>query len=342
MAVRKKWIPTVDEAALTDYRSKTERILAEGFEQKFDDAQKAAMLSVDQGFLVAVAKTNWLCEKAPPLSPKETAVLTFDKPKTCALLYDRVWGGATWWWRDIPTEVVFGSRTIKEAQAMTSLCMKVAQTVFQEEGANLIERIKRDLSLSDLQRTNLDLVTEVDEICAVHEQGHGRPITSFVALDRPTEVHTAGFDSTITVLLEDLLFFDEEQLSWDQVLEFREDPARSRNVRRFFRWLDQGFNGRSIAEIEDELGERLRKYDEDVSFHGLGRRLVSLESAYTIAATTAAGALDAYVGLCLGFAGVSLSVAKSALKVRRERLDVRRKNEDVALVIALRNLTPRK
>ncbi len=295
--------------------------------------------SVSSGFAIAVAKTNWLCDEAPVLHTNESAALTLDRPKTCALLYDKIWGGTSWWTTGIPSELVFGCRTTEESQAMIALCMTVAETVYDEVPAEKLSRITEDFTLSDVRRTSPDLSLALDRICGVHEMSHGNPIRLLPGMTSPATCREGSVEAaTVLHVLDGLPFFDEEALSWEQVLEFRADAERKRDIRRFFRWIEKGFVGIEVAEIEDELGARLDRYREDLAAHGVQTKLVSLETLALASAAVVAAPFAPLSSIALAVAGVALSVAKGRHTVLKNRMDVRRKHEDIALAIKLQDL----
>ncbi len=70
----------------------------------------------------------------------------------------------------------------------------------------------------------------------------------------------------------------ENELSWDQVIEFRKDPASVRKYRDLKIWLQDGLKADSVSHAEDIISKKIDDYTWAIEKHGIKTRL----GAYTL------------------------------------------------------------
>jgi len=139
--------------------------------------------------------------------------------------------------------------------------------------------------------------------------------------------YQSGDRNIITLVLDNLEIVDEENLSWEQVSEFRNDKDAKKEYRRLIHWLDKEMIGKSSAFIEDALAIKLENYEHELRKHGIKTVLGTVEQAldgkYLVGASAVASSsvLSGHPVLGL-FLGTGLIVGKVALKLCQMSLDV--------------------
>lgn len=61
----------------------------------------------------------------------------------------------------------------------------------------------------------------------------------------------------------------EEKLTWQQVLDFREDLAEIEKLRRFRQWANISLTNKNTSQIQDELSQQLEEYEYALKKHGV-------------------------------------------------------------------------
>jgi hypothetical protein len=157
-----------------------------------------------------------------------------------------------------------------------------------------------------------------------------------------------GDRSIVAVALSNLEVVSEDDLTWEQVLEFRKDRDAKEKYRRFLHWLDRDMIGRSQAYIEDEIALRLGDYKAALKKHGI-RTLVGtieevLDGKYLIGVASITGSMTLAGHPTLGgLAGAGLVVGKVGVKLVENLLDFddaeRGANSEISWVYQLKELT---
>ena len=78
-----------------------------------------------------------------------------------------------------------------------------------------------------------------------------------------------GDKDVIITTLDNLRIVDENSLTWEQVLELRNDQQSRNKYKRFIHWLDKEMIGKSQSFIEDEIAIKLSDYEEALKKHGI-------------------------------------------------------------------------
>jgi hypothetical protein len=136
-----------------------------------------------------------------------------------------------------------------------------------------------------------------------------------------------GDRKIISLVLDNLEIVDEENLTWEQVSEFRNDKDAKNKYRRLIHWLDEEMIGKSSAFVEDALAIKLEDYERALKKHGITTILGTVEEAldgkYLVGASAviSSSMLSGHPILGL-FLGTGLIVGKVALKLSQMSLDV--------------------
>jgi hypothetical protein len=138
--------------------------------------------------------------------------------------------------------------------------------------------------------------------------------------------------------LANINFAAENQMPWEQVLEFRKDDASLRKYRDFRRWIRDGLTASSLAEATDRIADRLEEYDQALAKHEVQTVKGSVAIVCQAAGIATAGALPQVVELTghplLGLAAAGLKLGfDTYVKIRELQLN-RRMVDTEALEIA--------
>jgi hypothetical protein len=267
-----------------------------------------------------------------PLEKNETAVVTMSKPKTAALFADRVWMELAG--DDPRLDFAFtweSPRAIRFAALM----------VFQFFTANEREREswKHEIACDETKRF---IASNERELALDYHLRTGAAVTPLYnsAVSREAQ-YQSGETPAIISVVENLIIVEEESLSWEQVLEFRQDVAARRAYRRFIHWLDKDMIGKSAQFIVDEVNARMERYEWAIRKHGMQTVLGALEctlNAKNLIGTSAAILTMqslAHDSLLSVLAGGGLVLGKAAITAAVkliERADIREAHRDIAFV----------
>ena len=75
--------------------------------------------------------------------------------------------------------------------------------------------------------------------------------------------------SAIEISIKSIPMAIEDKLTWEQVVDFREDTVEIAKLHRFRRWADNCFEGKSPAQIEEEILHNLEDYEYALKKHGV-------------------------------------------------------------------------
>ena len=152
---------------------------------------------------------------------------------------------------------------------------------------------------------------------------------------------SSGPRSVLTAALTNLQIVKEEDLSWEQVEEFRRDDSARQKYRRLVRWIDRELECNDCAAIEDMIAIRLDDYEWALKKHGLKASLGSLSSVidpkFLSATSVAVGGITLAAGEIWGlFVGTSIVIGKVAAEFATMKIDGederREKNFEIAYV----------
>jgi hypothetical protein len=252
---------------------------------------------------------------------KETAAITL-KPKTAALCYDRVWGTSDdivppsiRCWGGSKTEVS-GTGLAADFNIKTDRTPIVAMIGPKDKKLEML-RASTDLGLASAFRK---ISISYSHKCGIHLI----PIYDFIK--QRNKMYQEGDKEVVVATLFGLDIVDEDQLSWEQVLEFRADEEMRGKYKRLLHWLDKEMVGKSQNFIQDEVAIKLDDYESALRKHGI-RTIVgtveeSLDGQLITGVTAATGGLNLAEHPTLGFlVGAGIVIGKVVIKLIQNKLD---------------------
>jgi hypothetical protein len=156
---------------------------------------------------------------------------------------------------------------------------------------------------------------------------HGFPVVPvYSSREEHDTDYRPGNRATVIAALDNLRVVDEQQLSWEQVTEFRNDHQNRLKYLRLLHWLDKDMVGKPRSFVEDEIALRLQDYEDALAKHGILTVLGLLSKAADGKAMLGASSLTASLALSgestLGIiAGAGLLIGKVAVQVVEVLLD---------------------
>jgi hypothetical protein len=173
----------------------------------------------------------------------ETAVVTWQYPKTAALLFDRIWSP----FGPVPTpdnSVGFFGGTKREIESVASAAL--SRVALDHQIPDLMQRMEAAMRSQVLEA--MPDAPQFFELPAHAMQAIlSREISTvfkrripchFKSRKNVQSEYQSGETETILATLNNLNIVDEHALKWEQVLEFRNDQESRRRYRRFVHWLD--------------------------------------------------------------------------------------------------------
>ena len=254
-------------------------------------------------------------------SANETAAITL-KPKTAALCYDRVWETSD----DVvpPTIRCWGGTQVESSG--TGLA---ADFNIKTDRAPIVAMVgPEDKKLEMLRAsTGLGLASAFRKISRSFYGEHDVPlIPIYDFVKRRNEMYQKGNREVVVTTLHDLDIVDEEQLSWEQVMEFRADEDARDKYKRLLHWLDKEMVGRSQNFIEDEISIKLNDYDSALRKHGIRTITGIVEEALDGKLITGVSAATEMLNLAghpvLAFlVGAGIVIGRVGIKLVQYKLD---------------------
>jgi hypothetical protein len=314
--------------------------------------------------LAEFARTLLPAGNAPRL--EESAVVALQCPRTAALCFDRVWSiplDET----ECPAEIAFGAVSDAEVVAAVWLHLqKQFQTTLEgfsefDEVADAIKRGDKEaivgrpgyMAVYSGLLLGMALTGSLESFREHPIQAMGRTLSESLrhALGRTVipvygtkatcdAEYRAGEHEVVLTSLRQLEVVDEAALSWEQVLEFRSDPAAKADYRRLVHWLDRDMVGRTYHYVIDEIGVRLENYRTAIRKHGLKSRIgvlaSVLEAKALLPASVAAGSsIVAGEPLWGALVAGGVLLGKVLVAVGQSRVDlqeIREEHQEVAFV----------
>lgn len=199
-----------------------------------------------------------------PVYKRENIVIAVSKPKTAALLFDRVWTID----REVPGSI--GIRTNDESEFVALGFRQALFDLFepQLEGEEKTKKMEDLASLPDaeglfggffqhLLQPSLSKLTR-------------RPIQTYFASDETlSATYASGSTSMIIAVLDSLNWIDESKLTWKHVVDIRMDANALGQLQRMLHWLDTGMEGKSASFIEDAILLKIDEYKKAIAKHGI-------------------------------------------------------------------------
>ena len=196
-------------------------------------------------------------EITPPRPNECCAYAQHGVVKRAALLFDRIY--YSWGSDDIPSALLFA---VPDAHHHMEAVTDEFVERFREKSAS--GRMYTAEEVSDLL-TELDARLFVDSFrrCGyVVTPVYGRQMQFFVDYPKgPMVAYQAALQNLPDVI--------EEQVSWDQIVEFRKDEQALLKYRRLRCWLEACVKAESITHAEDILCKRIEDYEWALRKHDL-------------------------------------------------------------------------
>ena len=284
--------------------------------------------SIEQEILTDMAQTLEQRHRYAnyPLADESLAVAFFQE-KTAALAFDRVHSLPTYNLEDpVPENIAFYGATRPE---MLLGAFGVVMTLLIDEG--ILKNDESPKTVDEVQaaenfKTTVKLVTQ-DIPAAI-----GRSPTLLFDSQRSFERSVGGSgQEVLSAAISNIALVREDDLSWEQVLDFRADNEAQVKYRRLLRWLNSEYSERSYSEIEDIIAIRLDDYQWAVKKHGLQTAVGTISCCLDpkfIGAASGALAAGALAGSAMwgALAGVAIAVGKVVVTLGQ---DIIRKNDNI-------------
>lgn len=278
----------------------------------------------------------------------ESVAIAINKPKTASLCYDRIWA---------PLNLLSGQgeivpnsiRCFGESPIELDI-VRMKNRIFKKDEITRVSKDELDITWAELMtyksltdsisnRLNLGDDTYIDidsrvfdklifrEIAKSFTIKHGiTMIPIYGSRAERNRQYVEGDRETIFWVLSNLKIVEEDQLTWEKVLEFRADKENQKKYKRFLHWLDSEMIERSQAYVEDEIAIRLEDYEKALKKHGIktivGMIEEALDGKYLLGASGVAGSLTLAGHPALGMLAEGLLIGgKIGAKLVQAKLD---------------------
>jgi hypothetical protein len=262
-----------------------------------------------------------------PKAPGQSAAVALFRPKVAALCYDRVWGMSP----EMPGSIRFSGGTNFEIEMLvrhhllleTSMLRK--QDVRFRHGLEAQYRAFGEGLAATLAKTGEQPSSPLAGGLTRAVAKHVDAVSIYTSGRQLSEEYEQGDHAAALVTAANVSMVDENSLTWEQVLEFREDTEARLAYRQYVHALDAEMLGKPLSYIQDEMAIRLEKHDKALRDHGispLSGVISGLLDAKNIGvvsgASATAGKLDGGIGALLT-AGI-LMIGKAIVEVRKHRV----------------------
>ena len=272
-------------------------------------------------------------------NPGESLAIAFRLPKTAALAFDRIYRMPMDNLhipeeRRIPKKIGFYGATQKEIWFQTVRGMSEIASV-----VGIGNPLKGGCSSQEKRMNEVANLGHLANSCA--EVFHATPTIFYQTPSNCAADFPNGKQIVLTVAISNLAMVCEEDLSWEQVVEFRKDEKARLKYKRFARWVDAELISKSASEVIDLIAVRLDDYDWAIKKHGLKTLMGSLSCLLDpkfVCSSSVAVAATAYTHgeLWAALATVALTVGRASLSFGSsvvDGIDERRKeNYEVAYI----------
>ncbi|HEY2090864.1 MAG TPA: hypothetical protein VGJ81_03170 [Thermoanaerobaculia bacterium] len=270
----------------------------------------------------------------------ETVAVAMNCRKTAALFYDRVWATPSYADRGPASIWVHGGTD-------TELWLDVIVATHTITPP-LWPRLIKELADTPLVR---DSAQHLDSFGArlLSETLSGewqRPVTPiYVSPDSRKREFDKGENDAIVAAIHDIAVPDEDALTWDQIIHFREDTEARLNYRRLVHWVDAQLVGKPRSYITDAIEVRLDNYESALKKHGIATTIGAIESLLDPSFIAAAGGITGWLALsghlsAAAITGTLLATGKVSCSIARGLLDIqnapRGEHGEVAYVYQIR------
>lgn len=266
--------------------------------------------------------------------PSESLAISIDSPKTAALAFDRVYGMPAME-DSVPNSISFYCATIPEI-----VCITNALIISGAQEADIpVPALGNITDKQESERIGLRLM------CSEFERILGSAPTILYGSERShRNDFPKGKQRVLTTTIQNLGLVNESKLTWEQVLEFRQDSVARTKYRRLVRWIDAELATKSPVEIEDAIATNLDDYEWALKKHGVRTAIGALSCLVDPKFLGATSAVATAISLAGGgswglLAAATLTLGKSVLSFGEAYIDGvdehRKTNCEVAYVYEL-------
>ena len=133
-------------------------------------------------------------------------------------------------------------------------------------------------SISDLANrcnTNVQRLTEYNTNCAIrllaelHRKRGLDVVPVYLTLSQFSSVFPTGHFPICQALIQNIPDVVEDELEWDQIIEFRKDKDNLWRYRAMRLWLTDAMQAKSPAHARDLIADKLYRYEEALAKHGM-------------------------------------------------------------------------
>lgn len=160
------------------------------------------------------------------------------------------------------------------------------------------------------QNFNIDLIPiffdKTDFEKALEKEKAIRRLMKQVGMQSNNEIEANVYEAIITC---DRMI-DEDELSWEQVLEIRKDKIERVKLKRFRAWADSNFDNYTKEQITDTIGKTYNDYIAALQKHGVNTLVGSMS---TVLPEATIGVLSTWGGNIVNYVGLGLQIAVGAL-----------------------------
>ena len=207
-----------------------------------------------------------------PTSSKPFAV-AIGRERVAALIYECVWDPTG---LVVPESIRCCAGTEDERYRALGLFFELGQSMLEgateytlQSRQDQVEHFSRQHPklahqfASSLNREQRDIVSAVWAV----QDSCGVPV--YVSTASRDREYQRGDTQVVVPILEGLQIIDEDSLTWDQVLQFRDDTKAREAIGKIHHWLDKDMVGQPESIIRKEIELRLKDYDDALQKHGL-------------------------------------------------------------------------
>lgn len=146
-------------------------------------------------------------------------------------------------------------------------------------------------------------------------------------------------DEDISITMSGLDLIDTSNISWEQIVEFRQDEIARKKLRNLRLFFNTNYKGKNVSFIEDDLGKRIDDYKNLVKDHGfetVTSNLTMVSNSKNIITFGTAGLASILLGEpILGSAalaaGVSLDLANIAINIAQKKHSFNKLRRDLEI-----------
>jgi hypothetical protein len=248
----------------------------------------------------------------------QTVGVALDNPKTAALFFDRVWSMPGIQSQPPASIHVYGATPYE-------MWIVALFALAPDAPLDIVAKLFPENPTATATPTSRLAARDIAHALVAGRQVSAVPVYSNV--QARGEEYQAGKHEVLVAALANLQIPDESALTWDQVIQFRQDPEAKASYRRLVHWADKELVGKSTRFIEDEMAVRLEAYDQSLRAHGIktwfGVLEAMLEPNFLVGTGAIVGSLAFGGSLpAAEVTGAILFGGKIACKLARSALDI--------------------